>query len=79
MQAAVKEVLSICRREVPVVPLDQPIHDGPEEGVGGSQFRFRREPDYRQFAEASDRPGRRLGTAVSRCPQSPIFPDFPLT
>ena len=51
-EAAVKEFLTICMREVPVVPLNQPIHDvALKKGVGGYQFWFHREPDYRQFAK----------------------------
>jgi ABC-type transport system substrate-binding protein len=52
-EAAVKELLTICMREVPVVPLNQPIHDvALKKGVGGYLFWFHREPDYRQFSKA---------------------------
>ena len=40
-------------REVPVVPLNQPIHDvALKMGVGGYEFWFHREPDYRQLSNA---------------------------
>jgi peptide/nickel transport system substrate-binding protein len=49
----VKELLAICMREVPVVPLNQPIHDWAlKKGGGGYLFWFHREPDYRQFSKA---------------------------
>ena len=51
-EATVKDFVSLCMREVPIVPLNQPIHDvALKKGVGGYQFWFHREPDYRQFAK----------------------------
>ena len=52
-EATVKDFVALCMRDVPVVPLNQPIHDvALKKGVGGYQFWFHREPDYRQFAKA---------------------------
>jgi len=51
--AAVKTFIAMCRDEVPIVPLNQPIHDvAMQKTVGGYQFWFHREPDYRQFSKA---------------------------
>ncbi|MFZ5692814.1 MAG: ABC transporter substrate-binding protein [Pseudomonadota bacterium] len=51
--AAVKAFIALCMREVPVVPLNQPIHDvALKKGVGGYEFWFHREPDYRQMTKA---------------------------
>jgi peptide/nickel transport system substrate-binding protein len=48
----VKEFIALCMAEVPVVPLNQPIHDvATQKSVSGYQFWFHREPDYRQFAK----------------------------
>jgi peptide/nickel transport system substrate-binding protein len=50
---AVKDFIALCIAEVPVVPLNQPIHDvAMQKNVGGYQFWFHREPDYRQFGKA---------------------------
>jgi peptide/nickel transport system substrate-binding protein len=49
----VKEFVALCMSDVPVVPLNQPIHDvAMQKGVSGYQFWFHREPDYRQFGKA---------------------------
>lgn len=51
--AAVKAFISLCMSDVPVVPLNQPIHDvATQKGVGGYEFWFHREPDYRTFTKA---------------------------
>ena len=52
-ESTVKDFVSLCIRErAVVVPLNQPIHDvALKKGVGGYQFWFHREPDYRQFAK----------------------------
>jgi peptide/nickel transport system substrate-binding protein len=48
----VKEFIALCMTEVPMVPLNQPIHDvATQKSVSGYQFWFHREPDYRQFAK----------------------------
>lgn len=48
----VKDFITLCMRDVPVVPLNQPIHDvAMQKAVTGYQFWFHREPDYRQFAK----------------------------
>jgi peptide/nickel transport system substrate-binding protein len=50
---AVKDFIALCIAEVPVVPLNQPIHDvAMQKNVGGYQFWLHREPDYRQFGKA---------------------------
>jgi peptide/nickel transport system substrate-binding protein len=52
-EATVKKFISLCMREVPVIPLNQPIHDvAMQKAVNGYQFWFHREPDYRQFAKS---------------------------
>lgn len=52
-EKAVKDFIALCVAEVPVVPLNQPIHDvAMQKNVGGYQFWFHREPDYRQFGKA---------------------------
>ena len=39
-------------QEVPIVPLNQPIHDiAMQKAVGGYEFWFHREPDFRQFSK----------------------------
>jgi peptide/nickel transport system substrate-binding protein len=49
----VKAFIELCMTEVPVVPLNQPIHDvAMQKSVSGYQFWFHREPDFRQFAKA---------------------------
>jgi peptide/nickel transport system substrate-binding protein len=49
---AVKDFIAMCISEVPMVPLNQPIHDvAMQKGVGGYEFWFHREPDYRQFTK----------------------------
>ena len=51
-EATVKAFITLCMREVPVVPLNQPIHDvAMQKNVSGYEFWFHREPDYRQFAK----------------------------
>lgn len=51
-EKAVKDFIALCMRDVPVVPLNQPIHDvAMQKGVSGYEFWFHREPDYRQFAK----------------------------
>ena len=52
-ETAVKEFIALCMREVPVVPLNQPIHDvAMQKAIGGYEFWFHREPDFRQFTKA---------------------------
>jgi len=52
-EATVKQFIALCMKEVPVIPLNQPIHDvATQKAVSGYQFWFHREPDYRQFAKA---------------------------
>lgn len=49
---AVTDFITLCMQEVPIVPLNQPIHDvATQKGVGGYQFWFHREPDFRQFTK----------------------------
>ncbi len=49
---AVKDFISLCMSDVPVVPLNQPFHDvAMQKAIAGYQFWFHREPDYRQFAK----------------------------
>jgi len=52
-EQAVKAFIAMCMAEVPVVPLNQPIHDvAMQKNVSGYEFWFHREPDYRQFSKA---------------------------
>jgi peptide/nickel transport system substrate-binding protein len=52
-EKTVKDFIALCMTEVPVVPLNQPIHDvAMQRAVGGYQFWFHREPDFRQFAKS---------------------------
>ena len=49
-EKTVKEFVALCMQEVPIVPLNQPIHDvAMQKAVGGYEFWFHREPDFRQF------------------------------
>jgi peptide/nickel transport system substrate-binding protein len=49
-EKAVKDFIALCMQEVPIVPLNQPIHDvAMQKAVGGYEFWFHREPDFRQF------------------------------
>jgi peptide/nickel transport system substrate-binding protein len=49
-EKTVKEFVTLCMQEVPIVPLNQPIHDvAMQKAVGGYEFWFHREPDFRQF------------------------------
>jgi peptide/nickel transport system substrate-binding protein len=49
---AVKDFIAMCISEVPMVPLNQPIHDvAMQKSVSGYEFWFHREPDYRQFTK----------------------------
>ncbi|WP_377829034.1 ABC transporter substrate-binding protein [Bradyrhizobium lupini] len=49
---AVKDFIALCMRDVPIVPLNQPIHDvAMQRAITGYEFWFHREPDYRQFAK----------------------------
>ena len=49
----VKAFIALCMSEVPIVPLNQPIHDvAMQKNVSGYEFWFHREPDFRQFAKA---------------------------
>ena len=51
-ETAVKAFIGLCMREVPVIPLNQPIHDvAMQKNISGYQFWFHREPDFRQFAK----------------------------
>jgi peptide/nickel transport system substrate-binding protein len=52
-EQSVKAFIAMCMAEVPVVPLNQPIHDvAMQKNVSGYQFWFHREPDFRQFFKA---------------------------
>jgi peptide/nickel transport system substrate-binding protein len=52
-EKSVKEVIALCMQDVPIVPLNQPIHDiAMQKAVGGYEFWFHREPDFRQFSKA---------------------------
>jgi peptide/nickel transport system substrate-binding protein len=51
-EKSVKEFIALCMQEVPIVPLNQPIHDiAMQKAVGGYEFWFHREPDFRQFSK----------------------------
>jgi peptide/nickel transport system substrate-binding protein len=51
-ESSVKEFIALCMQEVPIVPLNQPIHDiAMQKAVGGYEFWFHREPDFRQFSK----------------------------
>ena len=50
---AVTDFITLCMSEVPIIPLNQPIHDvAMQKAIGGYQFWFHREPDFRQFTKA---------------------------
>jgi peptide/nickel transport system substrate-binding protein len=49
-EQSVKAFIALCMQEVPIVPLNQPIHDvAMQKAVGGYEFWFHREPDFRQY------------------------------
>jgi len=49
-EKTVRDFITLCVREVPIIPLNQPIHDvAMQQSVTGYEFWFHREPDYRQF------------------------------
>jgi peptide/nickel transport system substrate-binding protein len=49
-EKSVKEFIALCMQEVPIIPLNQPVHDvAMQKAVGGYEFWFHREPDFRQF------------------------------
>ena len=49
---AVKEFIALCIRDVPIIPLNQPIHDvAMQKNITGYEFWFHREPDFRQFSK----------------------------
>jgi peptide/nickel transport system substrate-binding protein len=51
-EKTVKEFIALCIRDVPVIPLNQPIHDvAMQKNISGYEFWFHREPDYRQFVK----------------------------
>src|SRR3954452_12812464 len=51
-EQSVKAFIAMCMAEVPVVPLNQPIHDvAMQKAVSGYEFWFHREPDYRQLVK----------------------------
>ena len=51
-ETTVKAFIAMCIREVPVIPLNQPIHDvAMQKNISGYKFWFHREPDYRQFVK----------------------------
>ena len=51
-EKTVKEFIALCIRNVPVIPLNQPIHDvAMQKNISGYEFWFHREPDYRQFVK----------------------------
>ncbi|WP_029004950.1 ABC transporter substrate-binding protein [Azorhizobium doebereinerae] len=50
--AAVKAFIALCMADVPILPLNQPMHDvAMQKAVSGYEFWFHREPDYRQFTK----------------------------
>jgi len=52
-EKTVKEFIALCIRDVPVIPLNQPIHDvAMQKNISGYKFWFHREPDYRQFIKS---------------------------
>jgi peptide/nickel transport system substrate-binding protein len=49
----VKAFVQLCMSDVPVVPLNQPMHDvAMPKNISGYEFWFHREPDFRQFVKA---------------------------
>jgi len=49
-ETCVKAFITQCIRDVPVIPLNQPIHDvAMQKNISGYEFWFHREPDFRQF------------------------------
>jgi peptide/nickel transport system substrate-binding protein len=49
-EKCVKAFIALCIRDVPVIPLNQPIHDvAMQKNISGYEFWFHREPDFRQF------------------------------
>ncbi len=51
-EKTVKDFIAMCIRDVPVIPLNQPIHDvAMQNNISGYEFWFHREPDYRQFVK----------------------------
>ena len=51
-EKAIKEFIALCIREVPIIPLNQPIHDvAMQKNISGYEFWFHREPDFRQFSK----------------------------
>lgn len=49
-EKSVKAFIALCIRDVPVIPLNQPIHDvAMQKNISGYEFWFHREPDFRQF------------------------------
>ncbi len=50
--ATVKQFIALAMKDLPIVPLNQPIHDvAMQKSVSGYEFWFHREPDYRQFTK----------------------------
>jgi len=48
----VKAFIALCMADVPILPLNQPMHDvAMQKAVSGYEFWFHREPDYRQFTK----------------------------
>jgi hypothetical protein len=51
-ERSVKDFIALCIAEVPIVPLNQPSHDvAMQKAIGGYEFWFHREPDFRQFSK----------------------------
>ncbi|MEP6841231.1 MAG: ABC transporter substrate-binding protein [Bradyrhizobium sp.] len=51
-EKAVKDFIALCIRDVPIIPLNQPIHDvAMQKNISGYEFWFHREPDFRQFSK----------------------------
>jgi peptide/nickel transport system substrate-binding protein len=51
-EKSVKAFIALCIRDVPVIPLNQPIHDvAMQKNINGYEFWFHREPDFRQFVK----------------------------
>jgi peptide/nickel transport system substrate-binding protein len=52
-EKTVIEFITLCMQDVPIIPLNQPIHDvAMQKAIGGYEFWFHREPDFRQFTKA---------------------------
>jgi peptide/nickel transport system substrate-binding protein len=51
-ERSVKDFTALCIAEVPIIPINQPVHDvAMQKAIGGYEFWFHREPDFRQFSK----------------------------